>query len=150
MKRSRPRDPISGSFLHQRSGFISSSAPTGAASLQKLFHVDNAGGGARGGGAHLESESTAPKNTRRKAGIFLVLQRGFARLRAGRGTALTCHRHVIHSRALRIPAIQRKRQEPPHKGTALAFGAPAGIRTPDTLLKRQVLCRLSYWGGWGG
>ena len=27
------------------------------------------------------------------------------------------------------------------------FGAPAGIRTPDTLLKRQVLCRLSYWGG---
>ena len=32
----------------------------------------------------------------------------------------------------------------------LRFGAPAGIRTPDTLLKRQVLCRLSYWGimGW--
>ena len=26
------------------------------------------------------------------------------------------------------------------------FGAPAGIRTPDTLLKRQVLCLLSYWG----
>jgi hypothetical protein len=26
------------------------------------------------------------------------------------------------------------------------FGAPGGIRTPDTLLKRQVLCRLSYWG----
>ena len=24
--------------------------------------------------------------------------------------------------------------------------APAGIRTPDTLLKRQVLCLLSYWG----
>ncbi len=24
-------------------------------------------------------------------------------------------------------------------------GDPAGIRTPDTLLKRQVLCRLSYW-----
>ena len=36
-------------------------------------------------------------------------------------------------------------------------GAPAGIRTPDTLLKRQVLCLLSYWGvlfggslGWDG
>ena len=28
------------------------------------------------------------------------------------------------------------------------FGAPAGIRTPDTLLKRQVLCLLSYWGGY--
>ena len=27
----------------------------------------------------------------------------------------------------------------------LCFGDPAGIRTPDTLLKRQVLCRLSYW-----
>ena len=24
-------------------------------------------------------------------------------------------------------------------------GDPAEIRTPDTLLKRQVLCRLSYW-----
>ena len=31
------------------------------------------------------------------------------------------------------------------------YGAPAGIRTPDTLLKRQVLCLLSYWGiGWDG
>ena len=36
------------------------------------------------------------------------------------------------------------------------FGDPAGIRTPDTLLKRQVLCQLSYWVrriknyGWGG
>ena len=29
--------------------------------------------------------------------------------------------------------------------TVSCFGAPAGIRTPDTLLKRQVLCRLSYW-----
>src|SRR5699024_7019169 len=29
---------------------------------------------------------------------------------------------------------------------------PAGIRTPDTLLKRQVLCRLSYWviSNWQG
>ena len=25
------------------------------------------------------------------------------------------------------------------------YGDPAEIRTPDTLLKRQVLCRLSYW-----
>ena len=30
---------------------------------------------------------------------------------------------------------------------ALLFGAPAGTRTPDTLLKRQVLYLLSYWGG---
>ena len=27
----------------------------------------------------------------------------------------------------------------------LRRGDPAGIRTPDTLLKRQVLCLLSYW-----
>ena len=27
----------------------------------------------------------------------------------------------------------------------LFCGDPAEIRTPDTLLKRQVLCRLSYW-----
>ena len=26
------------------------------------------------------------------------------------------------------------------------FGAPGGTRTPDTLLKRQVLYLLSYWG----
>ena len=30
--------------------------------------------------------------------------------------------------------------------TVSISGAPAGIRTPDTLLKRQVLCLLSYWG----
>ena len=36
--------------------------------------------------------------------------------------------------------------------TGFFAGAPAGIRTPDTLLKRQVLCLLSYWGmsGWDG
>ncbi len=27
----------------------------------------------------------------------------------------------------------------------LRCGDPAEIRTPDTLLKRQVLCQLSYW-----
>ena len=30
--------------------------------------------------------------------------------------------------------------------SGLFRGAPAEIRTPDTLLKRQVLCLLSYWG----
>ena len=29
--------------------------------------------------------------------------------------------------------------------SVLLFGDPAEIRTPDTLLKRQVLCQLSYW-----
>ena len=32
------------------------------------------------------------------------------------------------------------------KSRQLCFGAPAGTRTPDTLLKRQVLYLLSYWG----
>ena len=36
--------------------------------------------------------------------------------------------------------------EHPSKRRGDFFGAPAGIRTPDTLLKRQVLCLLSYWG----
>ena len=31
-----------------------------------------------------------------------------------------------------------------------ASGAPAGTRTPDTLLKRQVLYLLSYWGRLAG
>ena len=34
----------------------------------------------------------------------------------------------------------------PRQKAGSFFGAPAGIRTPDTLLKRQVLCLLSYWG----
>ena len=32
------------------------------------------------------------------------------------------------------------------------FGTPTGVRTPDTLIKSQVLCQLSYWcifdSGW--
>ena len=40
---------------------------------------------------------------------------------------------------------KNKRSSHPGGGGCF-FGAPAGIRTPDTLLKRQVLCLLSYWG----
>ena len=46
---------------------------------------------------------------------------------------------------LRLPGSDRKKY-PPAKRRGIFFGAPAGIRTPDTLLKRQVLCLLSYWG----
>ena len=40
-----------------------------------------------------------------------------------------------------------KAKEKPSKpcGSKGSPGASSGIRTPDTLLKRQVLCRLSYW-----
>ena len=37
------------------------------------------------------------------------------------------------------------------RNLSFLFGDPAGIRTPDPLLKRQLLCRLSYrviWLGW--
>ena len=43
------------------------------------------------------------------------------------------------------PGAARKKYSPA-KRRGIFFGAPAGIRTPDTLLKRQVLCLLSYWG----
>ena len=52
------------------------------------------------------------------------------------------HRPPACAIYIRIPAGHQK-------NTALwrcFFSAPAGIRTPDTLLKRQVLCLLSYWG----
>ena len=45
---------------------------------------------------------------------------------------------------LRLPGSDQKKS--PRQKARRFFGAPAGIRTPDTLLKRQVLCLLSYWG----
>ena len=42
-----------------------------------------------------------------------------------------------------LRAAKPKKKDTP--GRVLLFGDPAEIRTPDTLLKRQVLCRLSYW-----
>ena len=43
--------------------------------------------------------------------------------------------------------VRRKRKSLHNPKDCADFysGDPAGIRTPDTLLKRQVLCRLSYW-----
>ena len=43
------------------------------------------------------------------------------------------------------PLAKHKKAEPINDGFCF-LGAPAEIRTPDTLLKRQVLCLLSYWG----
>ena len=45
---------------------------------------------------------------------------------------------------LRLPGSDQKKS--PRQKARRFLGAPAGIRTPDTLLKRQVLCLLSYWG----
>ena len=43
---------------------------------------------------------------------------------------------------IRVPRWAQKK----HASWRAFFGAPAGTRTPDTLLKRQVLYLLSYWG----
>ena len=68
--------------------------------------------------------------------------------------ALFCLPHTLRqiekfrSREIWCPWVQihLKHENRAHaKRRRLCFGAPAGIRTPDTLLKRQVLCRLSYW-----
>ena len=48
-----------------------------------------------------------------------------------------------------FPTLSRpeKRKKPANSMVCGLFaGAPAGTRTPDTLLKRQVLYLLSYWG----
>ena len=46
---------------------------------------------------------------------------------------------------------KRTKGEPSFDSSPLdSLGDPAEIRTPDTLLKRQVLCRLSYWVKWLG
>ena len=44
-----------------------------------------------------------------------------------------------------VEIICKSENKKPERKSFGFFGAPAGIRTPDTLLKRQVLCRLSYW-----
>ncbi len=46
--------------------------------------------------------------------------------------------------AFRIPDLKAERiKNAPHLSVERIFGASSGIRTPDTLLKRQVLCLLS-------
>ena len=50
---------------------------------------------------------------------------------------------------IRVLRGATKEQAPTCVG-ACSFGAPAGTRTPDTLLKRQVLYLLSYWGLFAG
>ena len=47
------------------------------------------------------------------------------------------------TRAAKAAPLQKNRAS--DKTLAPFFGDPAEIRTPDTLLKRQVLCQLSYW-----
>ncbi len=67
---------------------------------------------------------------------------GTPRLRAGRGTALTCPRQVIHSRALRVPKGVYKIRSPTNGGTPY-FGDPYGTRTHVTAVKGRCLNHLT-------
>ena len=76
-----------------------------------------------------------------------MLQRGFEPRDRG-DAAITFY--PLRSKTLRVwcpwvrICLDIQKSRPPM--TVSISGAPAGIRTPDTLLKRQVLCLLSYWG----
>ena len=78
----------------------------------------------------------------------LVLQRGFEPRDRG-DAAITFIRFAQKRFAFDVRGSNgqnREKKNRPRKAVCFSFGAPAGIRTPDTLLKRQVLCLLSYWG----
>ena len=81
-------------------------------------------------GINFDSPGATRKKSPRQKGeeIFLVLQRGFP----------------LPGINFDSPGAIKKISPAERRG--IFFGAPAGIRTPDTLLKRQVLCLLSYWG----
>ena len=74
-----------------------------------------------------------------KFGIFLVGEGGFARLRAGRVAALTCHRHVIHYRSLRIHLYQTKN---PSSRMGFLLGGGRWIRTTEGIASRFTVCPL--------
>ena len=44
----------------------------------------------------------------------------------------------------RRPFAYTKKPQSQYGSAVSLFGDPAGIRTPDPLLKRQLLCQLSY------
>ncbi len=67
-----------------------------------------------------------------------MTHRGFdSRQRARSGSALTLHRSVIHFRPFESRFVKKAVW---NNHTA---GDSSGIRTPDTLIKSQVLYRLS-------
>ena len=82
----------------------------------------------------------------------LVLQRMIVRICASRGIGANqgihqCLHWWMKAACAACGHDSNPRWAPKkHRHKAVFFGAPAGIRTPDTLLKRQVLCLLSYWG----
>ncbi len=83
----------------------------------------------------------------------MVLQRGLEprrslslRARLRRSFRFAQKRFAFGVRGFESSVIVEKQADKP-AACLPVFGAPAGTRTPDTLLKRQVLYLLSYWGG---
>ena len=68
------------------------------------------------------------------------------------GTSLAAGEHHAdkHITFHAVEHIVQKSHFCPVDKSGIFVGAPAGTRTPDTLLKRQVLYLLSYWGGLAG
>ena len=59
-------------------------------------------------------------------------------LTLGRGAALECHWHSIHSRTRSSPFVVHNNEKGCRIGI-LFIGTPSGTRTLDTLIKSQVL-----------
>ena len=64
------------------------------------------------------------------------------------GSATAPQWHFVSSASLNVVSGVRRKslqnsKNPPRQMAVRILGASSGIRTPDTLLKRQVLCLLS-------
>ena len=90
--------------------------------------------------SRLESYFGAPAGTR--VHLISLAGDGKSNIRIRQCEHWLMHTPPACADMIRVPAGHQKRD----RTSGLFFGAPAGTRTPDTLLKRQVLYLLSYWG----
>ena len=85
-----------------------------------------------------KKSSQAIRSLRRRGDPY-----GTPRLRASRVAALTCPRHVIHYRSLRVPREICKKRNQPTFGGLISFGDPYGTRTHVTAVKGRCLNHLT-------
>ncbi len=71
-------------------------------------------------------------------------KRGFARSAERAASGCKAPPAPCQVPSVRIPGKLRAKHKGRLSEAAFVFGDPAGIRTPDPLLKRQLLCLLSY------
>ena len=71
----------------------------------------------------------------------------YERFAAGKTSAQEwlCHSEHFNPEGRSGPTGREVHKKGHDVSRVLFCGDPAEIRTPDTLLKRQVLCQLSYW-----